>query len=115
MIFLTDCEVTEWGPWSACTVTCGKGVKYKQRSYVDNMKAQIKSCNVKLTAKYRCQGAYETCRFVCCYVPSVCVLFYFTHCTDTENIFKNVPEFLNFIRNFSQSFKFFHISSLKLV
>lgn len=56
-----DCEVTEWGPWSACSVTCGKGVKYKQRSYVDNMRAQIRSCNIKLTAKYPCQGAQETC------------------------------------------------------
>ncbi|XP_023721830.1 spondin-1 isoform X3 [Cryptotermes secundus] len=56
-----DCEVTEWGPWSACSVTCGKGVKYKQRSYIDSTKAQIKSCNVKLTARYPCQGARETC------------------------------------------------------
>ena len=77
---LTDCEVTEWGPLSACSVTCGKGVKYKQRSYVDNMKAQIRSCNVKLTAKYPCQGAHETCRFVRNFVSSIYVSFYMTHC-----------------------------------
>jgi hypothetical protein len=56
-----DCAVTEWGPWSPCTVTCGRGVKYKQRSYVDTMKSQIRSCDVKLTLKYHCQGAHETC------------------------------------------------------
>ncbi|XP_021918069.1 spondin-1-like isoform X3 [Zootermopsis nevadensis] len=58
-----DCEVNEWGPWSACSVSCGKGVKYKQRSYMDTTKAQIRSCNIKLTAKYPCHGAHETCSF----------------------------------------------------
>ncbi|KAJ9594398.1 hypothetical protein L9F63_014188, partial [Diploptera punctata] len=58
---LADCEVTEWSPWGTCSVTCGKGVRFKQRFYLDNTRADIKACNVKLTAKINCMGIQETC------------------------------------------------------
>ncbi|XP_069679173.1 spondin-1-like isoform X2 [Periplaneta americana] len=56
-----DCEVTEWTQWSSCSVTCGNGVKHKQRFFVNPMRAQIKPCTTRLTARYACTAEKETC------------------------------------------------------
>lgn len=55
-----DCEVTEWSEWSQCSVTCGKGVKYKQRHY-KNEGGHYK-CRLRLTERASCRGPLRYCR-----------------------------------------------------
>lgn len=49
-----DCEVTEWSDWSACSVTCGKGIKYKQRGY-KNRDSRY-NCKRQLTQRAHCEA-----------------------------------------------------------
>lgn len=49
-----DCDVTEWSDWSPCSVTCGKGIKYKQRSY-KNRDSRY-TCKRQLTQRAHCEA-----------------------------------------------------------
>jgi hypothetical protein len=31
-VMAVDCEVTRWSVWSACSVSCGRGIKTKTRT-----------------------------------------------------------------------------------
>ncbi|KAF2898041.1 hypothetical protein ILUMI_08137, partial [Ignelater luminosus] len=54
-----NCEVTEWSEWSPCSVSCGKGVKYKQRKYKNNNNHY--NCRVRLTERASCRGSQRYC------------------------------------------------------
>ncbi|XP_024941526.1 spondin-1 isoform X2 [Cephus cinctus] len=48
------CQVTSWGPWGACSASCGKGVKLRQRQYCVEIDQVSSKCNMKLTDRRVC-------------------------------------------------------------
>ncbi|KAJ8675250.1 hypothetical protein QAD02_011036 [Eretmocerus hayati] len=56
------CRVTPWGQWEACSVTCGRGVKLRQRKYKNEKAAAKHNCDSVLTDRVVC---YAENNFVC--------------------------------------------------
>ncbi|KAK6619736.1 hypothetical protein RUM43_012496 [Polyplax serrata] len=56
-----ECAVTEYSPWSSCSVTCGKGLKMKSRAYLMPQKAHMLGCNRELVMKEMCIADQPTC------------------------------------------------------
>ncbi|XP_014483315.1 PREDICTED: spondin-1 [Dinoponera quadriceps] len=48
------CRVTQWGEWSPCTVTCGKGALLRQRQYRNEALAIANKCETRLTDRSTC-------------------------------------------------------------
>ncbi|KAG5337853.1 SPON1 protein, partial [Acromyrmex heyeri] len=48
------CKVSSWGEWSECSVTCGKGIKLKQRQFRNEAAANANKCNTSLTDRRVC-------------------------------------------------------------
>ncbi|CAF5082737.1 unnamed protein product, partial [Rotaria sp. Silwood1] len=40
-----ECRMTEWSPWSSCSVSCGHGIKTRRRAYLMPDKAFRSHCN----------------------------------------------------------------------
>ncbi|XP_076681730.1 spondin-1 isoform X3 [Andrena cerasifolii] len=55
------CRVTSWGPWSACSVTCGRGSQLRQRRYRDETAAMQNKCDTSLTDRATCYGKSLHC------------------------------------------------------
>lgn len=54
-----ECQLSAWGPWSLCSVTCGEGYQTRQRQYL-SPEAEIKCQSVhqiELRDTRRCAGA----------------------------------------------------------
>ncbi|XP_072049221.1 thrombospondin type-1 domain-containing protein 7A-like isoform X2 [Amphiura filiformis] len=52
-----DCVLTEWGPWSACLVACGRGgLENRRRSIVARNKPGSKECDSELTEERLCNS-----------------------------------------------------------
>ncbi|KAK3923248.1 Spondin-1 [Frankliniella fusca] len=48
-----DCEVGEWGPWTECPVTCGRGTRHRQRFYL-KPDATERGCKRVVTLRQQC-------------------------------------------------------------
>ena len=49
------------GPVQPCSVTCGKGLRMRQRFYINQMKAEMTRCDRQLEEKEMCVAAVELC------------------------------------------------------
>ncbi|XP_052120489.1 spondin-1-like [Frankliniella occidentalis] len=51
-----DCEVGEWGPWPECPVTCGRGMRHRQRFYL-KPDATERGCKRLVTLRQQCYSS----------------------------------------------------------
>lgn len=53
--------MTEYSEWSACSVTCGKGLRMRQRNYLNQAKAGMMGCDRQLVSKEMCVADIPEC------------------------------------------------------
>lgn len=57
---VNNCEVGPWQEWSTCSLSCGKGIKYRQRVYKNPSRKN--NCTEILTQRATCYGVQRHCR-----------------------------------------------------
>lgn len=55
------CEVGDWEPWPECPVTCGRGMRHRQRFYVNAEVATERGCKRALTSRQQCAAGLKQC------------------------------------------------------
>lgn len=56
-----ECAVSTWGDFSPCSASCGKGLRMRQRSYLNQMKAAMMACSRQLEEKIMCAALTPIC------------------------------------------------------
>jgi len=56
-----ECETSTWGSWTGCSVTCGKGINSRSRTYMDPGKAEGKGCDIQLVQREMCSAVVPQC------------------------------------------------------
>ncbi|XP_014292513.1 spondin-1 [Halyomorpha halys] len=57
----SECQVTEYSEWSICSVSCGKGIRERHRSYTNPDKARASKCDRQLVSKEMCATTLPKC------------------------------------------------------
>ena len=50
----TDCQLSDWSRWSACSSTCGSSFKFRRRSIIRPPSPGGKACSSALKMKRQC-------------------------------------------------------------
>lgn len=53
----TACEVSSWDEWGECSVSCGKGIKLRQRRFRNEAAAFANKCSTSLTDRRACYNS----------------------------------------------------------
>ncbi|XP_050689766.1 spondin-1-like isoform X1 [Eriocheir sinensis] len=56
-----ECAVSEWSQFSACSATCGKGLRSRTRAYLMPQKAQMMMCKRQLDEREMCAADLMFC------------------------------------------------------
>lgn len=56
-----ECRTTDYSQWSPCSVSCGKGIRMRTRSYVMPDKAKMFNCSRQLVSKEMCVADTAEC------------------------------------------------------
>lgn len=56
-----ECQTTDYSAWSTCSVSCGKGLRMRTRSYLMPEKAAMFQCNRQLVSKEMCVASIPEC------------------------------------------------------
>ncbi|XP_073997255.1 spondin-1 isoform X3 [Rhodnius prolixus] len=61
---VVDCKVSHWSDWSPCSVSCGRGLKQKNRRIIVNSRNGGKPCPKKIIRRKKCNKGPCTTGFV---------------------------------------------------